>query len=82
MCDERKHWSGQMSKTARFSVIVSQINHGHYKEPYSTLTASDLSVGEDGTLSINDERGSRTLPASLWDEFTVKRPEASGAPET
>jgi hypothetical protein len=73
--------SGQVSKTSRFSVIVSQINDGHYKEPYSTLTASDVSVGEDGTLSINDDRGPRTLQASLWDEFTVKRPQAGCAPQ-
>jgi hypothetical protein len=31
-------------------VIVSRINDGHYKEPYSTLTASGVSVGENGTL--------------------------------
>jgi hypothetical protein len=61
-----------MSDTDHFSVTVSRINEGANEEPFQTWTGHSLSVGRDGSLSIQWEDGSRLLSAGLWDGFEVK----------
>jgi hypothetical protein len=56
-----------------YTVKLYRINESLHKPAEETFSAYQVSIQSDGSLQIDGESGSRSLPASLWGGVEVDR---------
>ena len=60
-----------MSANDRFTVTISSLNNG-LNDDHQSMSGHTLTVSPDGSLSIQSEKGPRTLAAGEWDDLELK----------
>ncbi|WP_158813853.1 hypothetical protein [Methylocapsa sp. S129] len=60
-----------MNANDHFTVSISSLNSG-LNDDRQSLSGHTLTVTPDGRLSIDGEKGRRTLAPGEWDDFELK----------
>ena len=60
-----------MSASDHFIVTISSLNKG-LNDDRESMSGRTLTVGADGRLSIEGEKGRRTLAPGEWDDLELK----------